>query len=58
MISKEVLKVSKEISKFGANHVTVPIFASIVFFTIKDIRIYCLNFESRENYALILFLDL
>ena len=26
MISKEVLKVSKEISKFGANHVTVPIF--------------------------------
>ena len=38
MISKEVLKVSKEISKFGANHVTVPIFASIVFFTIKDMQ--------------------
>ena len=34
MISKEVLKVSKEISKFGANHVTVPIFASIVFYTL------------------------
>ena len=58
MISKEVLKVSKEISKFGANHVTVPIFASIVFFTIKDIQMYCLDFELRENYALILFLDI
>ncbi len=48
MISKEVLKVSKEISKFGANHVTVPIFASIVFFTIKDMQMYCLDFELGE----------
>tara|TARA_Y100001933_G_scaffold164690_1_gene162948 strand:+ start:267 stop:494 length:228 start_codon:yes stop_codon:yes gene_type:complete len=45
MISKEVLKVSKEIYKFGANHVTVSIFASIVFFTIKDMQIYCLDSE-------------
>ena len=48
MISKEVLKVSKEISKFGANQVTVPIFASIVFFTIKDMQMYCLDFELGE----------
>ena len=45
MISKEVLKVSKEITKFGANHVTVPIFASIVYFTIKDMQMYCLDME-------------
>ena len=45
MISKEVLKVSKEITKFGANYVTVPIFASIVYFTIKDMQMYCLDME-------------
>ena len=48
MISKEVLKVSKEITKFGANHVTVPIFASIVYFTIKDMQMYCLDLELKE----------
>ena len=48
MISKEVLKVSKEITKFGANHVTVPIFASIVYFTIKDMQMYCLDLELME----------
>ena len=51
MISKEVLKVSKEISKFGANHVTVPIFASIVFFTIKEV----INEYSKSNFSLISF---
>jgi hypothetical protein len=45
MISKEVLKVSKKLTKFGANHVTVPIFASIVYFTIKDMQMYCLDME-------------
>jgi len=48
MISKEVLKVSKELTKFGANHVTVPIFASIVYFTIKDMQMYCLDLELME----------
>jgi len=48
MISKEVLKVSKELTKFGANHVTVPIFASIVYFTIKDMQMYCLDLELQE----------
>ena len=48
MISKEVLKVSKELTKFGANHVTVPIFASIVYFTIKDMQMYCLDQELGE----------
>ena len=45
MISKEVLHVTNEITKFGANHVTVPIFASIVYFTIKDMQMYCLDLE-------------
>ena len=45
MISKEVLHVTNEITKFGANHVTVPIFASIVYFTIKDMQMYCLDME-------------
>ena len=49
MISKEVLKVSKEITKFGANHVTVPIFASIIYFTIKDMQMYCLDMEFFED---------
>ena len=48
MISKDVLKVSKELTKFGANHVTVPIFASIVYFTIKDMQMYCLDLELME----------
>ena len=48
MISKEVLKVSKEITKFGANHVTVSVFASIVYFTIKDMQMYCLDLELQE----------
>ena len=48
MISKEVLKVSKELTKFGANHVTVPIFATIVYFTLKDMQMYCLDLELQE----------
>ena len=48
MISKEVLKVTNEITKYGANHVTVPIFASIVYFTIKDMQMYCLDLELME----------
>ena len=45
MISKEVLQVSKKLTEFGANHVTVPIFASIIYFTIKDMQMYCLDME-------------
>ena len=45
MISKEVLKVCEKLTEFGANHVTVPIFASIIYFTIKDMQMYCLDME-------------
>ena len=48
MISKEVLHVTNEITKFGANHVTVSVFASIVYFTIKDMQMYCLDLELKE----------
>ena len=48
MISKEVLTVTNEITKFGANHVTVPIFATIVYFTLKDMQMYCLDMELQE----------
>ena len=48
MISKEVLHVTNEITKFGANHVTVSVFASIVYFTIKDMQMYCLDQELGE----------
>ena len=48
MISKEVLHVTNEITKFGANHVTVSVFASIVYFTIKDMHMYCLDQELGE----------
>ena len=48
MISKEVLQVSKKLTEFGANHVTVPIFASIIYFTIKDMQMYCLDLELME----------
>ena len=48
MISKEVLQVSKKLTEFGANHVTVPIFASIIYFTIKDMQMYCLDQELGE----------
>ena len=51
MISKEVLHVTNEITKFGANHVTVSVFASIVYFTIKDMQMYCLDFELTEDHV-------
>ena len=48
MISKEVLKVCEKLTEFGANHVTVSVFASIVYFTIKDMQMYCLDQELGE----------
>ena len=48
MISNEVLKYKKESYKFGANHVTVPIFAYIVFSLFKDMQMYYLDFELGE----------
>ena len=48
MIFKEVLHVTNEITKFGANHVSVSVFASIVYCTIKDMQMYCLDSELKE----------
>ena len=48
MISKEVLHVTNEITKLGANHVTVSVFASIVYFTLRDMQMYCLDLELME----------
>ena len=50
MISKEVLKVSKEISKFGANHVTVPIFASSLCWAMREMNMYCFDQEMKRDY--------
>ena len=51
MISKEVLNITNEITNYGANHITVPIFATIVYFSIKDMQLYCLDQKLKESYG-------
>ena len=51
MISKDILLLSERLTEFKVSHLTIPIFAIIVYFTLKDMQIYCLDFELTEDYV-------
>ena len=48
MISKDILFLSEKLTEFKASQITISIFASIVFFTIQDMQMYCLDLELME----------
>ena len=51
MISKDLLLLSEQLNEFKVSHITISIFAKIVYFTFKDMQIYCLDFELIEDYV-------
>ena len=51
MISKDILFLSKRLTEFKISHLTIPIFAIIIYFTLKDMQMYCLDFELTEDYV-------
>ena len=51
MISKDLLLLSEQLNEFKVSHITVSIFAIILYFTLKDIQMYCLDFELIEDYV-------
>ena len=51
MISKDILFLSERLKEYKVSHLTIPIFAIIVYFTLKDMQIYCLDFELTEDYV-------
>ena len=51
MISKDILLLSERLTEFKVSPLTIPIFAIIIYFTLKDMQIYCLDFELTEDYV-------
>ena len=51
MISKDILFLSERLTEYKVSHLTIPIFAIIVFFTLKDMQMYCLDFELTEDFV-------
>ena len=51
MISKDLLLLSEQLNEFKVSHITVSIFAIILYSTLKDIQMYCLDFELTEDYV-------
>lgn len=51
MISKDLLLLSEKLTEFKASNMTISIFAIIVYFTFKDMQMYCLDFELTKGYA-------
>ena len=45
MISKDILFLSESLTEFKGAHLTIPIFAIIVYFSFTDMQIYCLGFD-------------
>ena len=48
MISKDLLLLSEQLNEFKVSHITISIFAIILYFTLKDMQMYCLDFELGE----------
>ena len=51
MISKDLLFLSEKLIKFKASKITISIFAIILYFTFKEMQMYCLDFELTEDYV-------
>ena len=51
MISKDLLLLSEKLTEFEASHMTISIFAIMVYFTFKDMQMYCLDLELTQGYA-------
>jgi len=51
MISKDLLLLSEQLNEFKVSPVTIVIFAIIIYFTLKDMQMYCLDFELTEDYV-------
>ena len=51
MISKDLLPLSEQLNEFKVSHITVSIFSIIIYFTLKDIQMYGLDFELTEDYV-------
>ena len=51
MISNDLLPLSEKLTELEASHITISIFAIIVYFTFKDMQMYCLDFELTKGYA-------
>ena len=50
MISKDLLLLSEQLNEFKVSHKTISIFAIIINFTLKDMQMYCLDFELTEDF--------
>ena len=51
MITKDLLFLSEKLTKFKPSKITISIFAIIVYFTFKEMQMYCLDFELTEDYV-------
>ena len=51
MISKDILFLSERLTEFKVSHLTIPVFAIFFYFTLKDMQIYYLDFESNEDHV-------
>jgi len=51
MITKDLLFISEKLTKFKASKITISIFAIIVYFTFKEMQMYCLDFELTQDYG-------
>ena len=51
MISKDLLFLSEKPIVFKVSHITISIFANTVYFTFKDMQMYCLYFELTQDYC-------
>ena len=51
MISKDLLLLSEQLNEFKVSHITISIFAIIIYFTFQDMQMYCLDFELKHGYA-------
>jgi len=50
-LSKDLLFLSEKLTKFKASKITISIFAIILYFTFKEIQMYCLDFELTQDYG-------
>ena len=51
MITKDLLFLSEKLTEFKASKITISIFAIIVYFTFKEMQMYCLDFELTQDYG-------
>ena len=51
MITKDLLFLSEKLTKSKASKITISIFVIIVYFTFKEMQMYCLDFKLTQDYG-------